>query len=38
MNKYVGINAVSIMVANIKAKFAEKQHIHDISEIKDLIC
>lgn len=33
MGKYVGINALSDLIANIKAKFAEKEHLHSISEV-----
>ena len=36
MNKYVGINAISIIIANIKQKFAERQHIHEISDVNGL--
>ena len=36
MDKYVGINALSVLIANIKAKFAERQHIHEISDIDGL--
>ena len=36
MEKYVGINAIIALVANIKNKFAEKQHTHQISDIADL--
>ena len=33
MGKYVGINALNNLIANIKAKFAEKEHLHSISEV-----
>ena len=36
MSKYVGINAINILIANIKAKFAEKQHVHSISDVEGL--
>ena len=36
MNKYVGINAISALMLNIKAKFAEKQHVHNISDVDGL--
>lgn len=36
MEKYVGINALSILIDNIKYKFANRQHIHDISDINGL--
>lgn len=36
MNKYVGFNALGVLAANIKAKFAERQHIHSISEVDGL--
>ena len=36
MSKFVGINAVSAIIENIKLKFAEKKHIHEMSEIDGL--
>ena len=36
MNKYVGINAINTLIANIKSKFADRQHIHEISEVNGL--
>lgn len=36
MEKYVGINALSILINNIKYKFANRQHIHDMSDINGL--
>lgn len=36
MNKFVGINAISVIVENIKLKFAEKKHIHEISDVDGL--
>ena len=36
MDKYVGINAISIIINNIKAKFAERQHTHNISDVDGL--
>lgn len=36
MSKYVGINALSIIAKNIKEKFAERQHIHEISDVNGL--
>ena len=36
MSKYVGINALGIIAKNIKEKFAERQHIHEISDVNGL--
>lgn len=36
MGKYVGINTISIIIANIKEKFAERWHIHEISDVNGL--
>lgn len=36
MNKYVGINAIRVLIANIKTKFAERHHIHEISDVNGL--
>ena len=36
MKKYVGINTLSVLVENIKNKFAEKTHIHNISDVYGL--
>lgn len=36
MNKFVGIDAISSVIENIKLKFAEKKHIHEISEVDGL--
>lgn len=36
MNKFIGINAVGTIIDNIKLKFAEKKHIHEIFEIDGL--
>lgn len=36
MGKYVGFNAISIIIANIRERFAEKQHAHEISDVSGL--
>lgn len=36
MNKYVGIDAISTLITIIKEKFAERYHIHEISDVNGL--
>lgn len=36
MSKYAGINTISALIITIKEKFAEKYHIHEISDINGL--
>lgn len=36
MNKFVGIDAISSVIENIKLKFAAKKHIHEILEVDGL--
>lgn len=36
MNRFVGINALNALILNIKMKFAERQHIHEISDVNGL--
>lgn len=36
MDKYVGINALGTLIANIKAKFAERYYVHEISDVNGL--
>lgn len=36
MNKFVGINAINVVIENIKLKFAKRKHIHEISEVDGL--